>query len=269
MFARASQNQAVIRGGHKWPAFNFNFRLDPRLVVSGGALLLMGVLFVLILNKLADPATLPIRKIRVQGALVQVNEAMLRKTVLGTVQGGYFNIDVDLIRHTVDALPWVKSATVRRVWPDAIRIRVVEQQPLARWSDGGLVNTEGELFYPATASYPSGLHEFSAPAGMERTVTEQYRSMSAALAPLDLSITRLQLDARHAIRLWLNNGIELVLGREQQTERLQRFVMVYEKSLAEHAARIKRIDLRYSHGMAVQWDHDTAMTITRSRGVTG
>ncbi|MCG6886191.1 MAG: cell division protein FtsQ/DivIB [Proteobacteria bacterium] len=266
MFARVSQNQAVMRGGHKWPEMPLNPNLNTRWLIRAGLVLMAGFLLALVLDKLADPATLPIHKIRVQGALVQVNEAMLRNTVLGKVQGGYFNIDVDLIRHAVETLPWVKSAAVRRVWPDTISIRVVEQQPLAYWADGGLVTTEGVLFYPETTSYPSGLLKFSAPKGLEHVITGQYRAMSAQLAPLELRITRLQLDARHAVRLWLDNGIELVLGREQQTARLQRFVKVYKKSLAAYAAQIKRIDLRYSHGMAVQWNHDAKTTKKTSRG---
>lgn len=266
MFARASQNQAVMRGGHRWAERMPAFPLNARWLVRGGLLIVVVGLLGLIVDRLADPATLPIRKIRVTGALVQVNEAMLRETVLGKVEGGYFNIDVDAIRRTVEQLPWVKAAAVRRVWPDAISIRVVEQQPLARWAAGGLVNTQGELFRPRVESYPPGLREFSAPDGLTMVVTEHYRSMAAQLAPLDLHITRLQLDARHAIRLTLDNGIELVLGREQQTARLQRFVRVYEKSLAGQVSRIRRIDLRYHHGMAVQWQHDTATTTKTGRG---
>ncbi|HID49643.1 MAG TPA: FtsQ-type POTRA domain-containing protein [Chromatiales bacterium] len=266
MFARASQNQAVMRGGHGWAELVPALHLNSRWLVRGGLLIVVAGLLGLVLDRLADPATLPIRKIRVTGALVQVNEAMLRDTVLGKVAGGYFNIDVDAIRRTVEQLPWVKAAAVRRVWPDAISIRVVEQQPLARWAAGGLVNTQGERFHPRVASYPPGLREFSAPAGMAAVVTGHYRSLAAQLAPLDLHITRLQLDARHAIRLTLDNGIELVLGREQQTTRLQRFVRVYRKSLAGEAGRIRRVDLRYRHGMAVQWRHDTATTTKTGRG---
>ena len=266
MFARASQNQAVMRGGHRWAELVPDFNLNTRWLVRGVLLIVIAVLLGLVLDKLADPATLPIRKIRVTGALVQVNEAMLRETVVGKVQGGYFNIDVELIRRTVEQLPWVKSAAVRREWPDAISIRVVEQQPLARWAAGGLVNTEGELFRPRASTYPAGLREFSAPEGMASVVTEYYRAMAAQLAPLGLHITRLQLDARHAIRLRLDNGIELVLGREQQTARLQRFVKVYAKSLAGQVERIRRIDLRYHHGMAVQWNHDKTTTTKTGRG---
>ena len=251
MFARVSQGQAVVRAAHKWPHINSHW------LGRGVMLLLAGVLLGGLFQHLADPLTLPIRKIRVQGALVHVNEAMLRNSVLDKVQGGYFNIDVASLRKTVEQLAWVKTAAVRRVWPDAVVISVVEQQPLAIWIKGGLVNIEGEVFVPDTSYEFKHLPVFSAPAGMQHTVTELYRDLSAQLTPLELHIVSLQLDDRRAAQLQLDNGIELVLGREERLTRLQRFVKVYNKTLAHHAMRIRRIDLRYSNGMAVQWDNTT------------
>ncbi len=251
MFARVSHGQAVMQVEHKWPRFNQQW------LGRGVLLLLCGLLVGWLIQRLADPTTLPIHKIRVQGALVHVNEDMLRKSVVDKVQGGFFNIDVAALRQTVEQLPWVKAAAVRRVWPDSVAISVIEQQPLAVWAKGGLLNNHGELFRPKQNSRPKHLPLFTAPAGLERNVTELYRDLSAQLAPLELRIVELQLDNRRAVQLQLHNGIELMLGREERLVRLQRFVTVYNKTLAHHAMRIRRVDLRYSNGMAVQWDNTT------------
>jgi cell division protein FtsQ len=249
MFARVSQGQAVIRTEHRWPHFNTHW-------VGRSVLLLMtSLLLGLLMQHLADPSTLPIHKIRVQGALVHVNEAMLHSSVVDKVQGGYFNIDVASLRQTVEQLAWVKTAAVRRVWPDAVVINVVEQQPLANWAGGGLVNIYGELFAPQDDIEFPQLPRFSAPTGMQHAITELYRDLSAQLAPLNLHIVSLRLDERRAVQFELQNGIEVVLGREERFARLQRFVKVYNKTLAPHAAQIRRVDLRYSNGMAVQWNN--------------
>ena len=251
MFLRASHGQAVIRMEHKWPRFNSHW-------LGWGMLVLVTALLLgLLLQHLANPLTLPIRKIRVQGALVHVNEAMLRNSVVDNVQGGYFNIDVASLRKTVEQLPWVKTSAVRRVWPDTVVISVVEQQPLATWAKGGLVNIHGELFEPEVSSQLKQLPMFSAPVGMQQSVTELYRDLSAQLTPLGMRIVGLQLDDRRAVQLQLHNGIQLVLGREERLARLQRFVNVYNKTLAHHTMRIRRVDLRYSNGMAVRWDNTT------------
>ncbi len=251
MFARVSHGQAVIRAEHNWPSFNFQW------LGRGMLLLLCGLLAGWLIQRLADPMTLPFHKIRVQGALVHVNESMLRQSVVDEVQGGYFNIDVAALRQTVEQLPWVRTAAVRRVWPDAVVINVIEQQPLAVWAKGGLLNNHGELFKPKQSSRPKHLPLFVAPEGMEHNVTELYRDLSAQLAPLELRIVELRLDNRRAVQLQLHNGIELVLGREERLARLQRFVTVYNKTLAHHVTRIRRVDLRYSNGIAVQWDNAT------------
>lgn len=251
MFARVSHGQAVMRPEQKLPRFNHQW-------LGRGMLLLLCVLSAgWLYQRLADPMTLPIHKIRVQGALAHVNEDMLRQSVVDKVQGGYFNIDVAALRKTVEQLPWVRTAAVRRVWPDAVVINVIEQQPLAIWQKGGLINDRGELFLPKVTEQLKGLPLFMAPAGMEHNITELYRDLAAQLAPLELNITEIQLDQRRAVRLQLDNGIELLLGGEERLVRLQRFVKVYHKSLARHASRIKRVDLRYSNGMAVQWNNTT------------
>ncbi len=219
----------------------------------GLGLVLIVSLLGMLLDHLADPATLPISKIRVQGALVHVTEPMLRKAISGKVAGGYFNIDVGRIREAVETLPWVKSASVKRIWPDAIAIQVVEQQALARWSHGGLINLAGEVFRPAVGTGPKHLPLLMAPKAMSQTVTEYYRDFNAQLATQDLAIDRIELDARRSIRLDLNNGIQLILGRTMQRQRLQRFIRVYTAELSTGASLIRRVDLRYSSGMAVQW----------------
>ena len=90
---------------------------------------------------------------------------------------------------------------------------------------------------------------------MQQTITELYRDLSAQLAPLNLHIVSLRLDELREVQFELQNGIEVVLGREERFARLQRFVKVYNKTLVQHATQIRRVDLRYSNGMAVQWNN--------------
>ena len=46
-------------------------------------------------------------------------------------------VDVDEARARLEALPWVKSAEVRRVWPDRISVHIVERRPVALWQNEG------------------------------------------------------------------------------------------------------------------------------------
>ena len=57
----------------------------------------------------------------------------------------------------------------------------------------------------------------------------------------------------HPGHLGRANEIEVVLGRENVLERLQRLTKIYPGALAKRSAEIKSIDLRYTNGMAVRW----------------
>jgi cell division protein FtsQ len=94
-----------------------------------------------------DPRTLPVRKIHAVGTFVHVNEQMLRDAVAAAVDGGYFRLDVDMVKQAVEKIAWIDTVRVRRVWPDTLSIEVQEQVALARLAGGGLVNLRGGPAY--------------------------------------------------------------------------------------------------------------------------
>ncbi len=222
-------------------------------------LLLLGVFSLLgwCVSMLNNPATLPISKIRVQGSFVHLNETMLHRAVAEMEHQGFFSVDIEAVKQRVEQLPWVAQASVRRIWPDTLGVNVVEQKPQARWRQGGLVNELGQSFKPVISSYPSQLPLFSGPENMLPAMLKEYQRNSVLLVNVGLGITEIKMDSRQALTLQLNlpvnNGIELVLGREQTEARLLRFITVYKKILAAHVNDIVRVDLRYSNGLSVAW----------------
>ena len=49
------------------------------------------------------------------------------------------------------------------------------------------------------------------------------------------------------------SGIEMLLGRDDVVDKMQRFLTIDKLMLAERRELIARVDLRYSNGMAVAW----------------
>lgn len=205
-----------------------------------------------------DPTTLPIKSVRVEGTFTHITSEALQQAIAHAATGGFLYVDVGDIRRAAQRLPWVKDISVRRVWPDTLRVTVTEQTAVARWGDQGLLNAEGTVFAPHQSSYPAGLPELQGPPGTQTAMLGQYHAMSQTLAPHRLRITHLELDARRAWRVKLSNGIELMLGRTDSYARLQRFARVYNNLLSAPAGTqsgvIDRIDLRYSNGLAVHWN---------------
>lgn len=246
MATHASRQAVYMRNYRHWL---INWRLMWNLFV----LLTFAILLFAGVRRLLEPQTLPIRQIKALGTFTHIDAGMLRQVVAKTVHGGYFTVNVDEVQQAVKTIPWVAHDSVRRIWPDTLAIHVTEQKAEAKWARGGLVNTQGVLFFPKQKTYPKGLPVFDGPVGMQRNMAEAYESANAIIAPLDLKITEIHMDSRRSISLKLANGIEVVVGREDTQKRLERFSRVYRKLLAKRADDIARVDLRYSNGMAVGW----------------
>jgi cell division protein FtsQ len=231
-----------------------------------------GLFFVLLVASMAwgvtvlmAPDTFPVEHVRVRGEFVHVDEQRIRSAISRDLLGGFFSTDVKKIKENILTIPWVKRVTVRRVWPDTLQLSVIEHIAAARWHDGALVNSEGELFRPAADSVPEGLAGLRGPSGSESLMLDRYVSMSGLLAAVKLKISSLVQDERRAWRMQLDNGIELALGREDTLGRLQRFAHIYGKQLSARADAIERVDLRYPNGFAVRWKENTNNSNTASK----
>ncbi len=198
--------------------------------------------------------TLPINALRVEGRLLHVQEQTLRDLALEYVSGGFFETDVEAMRRAIEAMPWVSGAAVRRMWPDALQIRITEHEPLATWNDSRTVlSRTGEIFAPEASAVPAGLPHFDGPAGSQRYLSERYSEFLDRLKHIGLGIARISMDERRALELELNNGIVLLLGRDQALERVGKLVDIYLAVLHERVDDIVGVDLRYTNGFAVQW----------------
>lgn len=200
-----------------------------------------------------DPRGLPVGAVRVEGALRHLAPAELEHAVAVHVREGFFMVDLAVVRRAVLALPWVRDATVRRVWPDRLHIRVWERQAAARWAAGGLVDVDGYLFGPSQAEQPPGLPVLEGPEGTQATVLGRYRELSEWLRPLGQPIRRVITNQRHAWRVQLQDGTWLVLGRRPSARGLRRFARVFPAVLVQRGARAERVELRYPNGFSVQW----------------
>ena len=88
----------------------------------------------------------PIAALTIDAPFQRVNKMQLTDAAQRAIDGGFLTVRLAAIREALEALPWVDTASVRRVWPDRLHIVVAEQVPAARWGDRGLLNTRGELF---------------------------------------------------------------------------------------------------------------------------
>lgn len=222
----------------------------------GGSVVLLGVLGGLLGSGtwwLAQVDTLPIERVQVEGEFRYLGREDLYAVLGDLASGGFFNVNVRAVKEAAETLPWVDKASVRRQWPDTLRIDITEQQPLAYWGQTQMVNVRGEVFEPVAMALSVSLPRFSGPLAISRLVAARYQLLSAELDAAGLGIAELHLSGRRAWEVRLDNGLKLVLGRSMNDAQLHRFVVAYKKVLMGKAPKMEAVDLRYSNGFAVRW----------------
>lgn len=199
----------------------------------------------------------PLREVVVLTPPAHVTTAQLEYAARTAIRGNFFSVNLEAVRAKFEKLPWVRRAEVHRRWPDALELRLEEHQAMAYWtvSGGGesrLVNRQGELFVAASdADMPS----FSGPQGSAPYLHARYHEFMQTLAPLGRQIVSLVLSAREAWELRLDDGMVLVLGRDQDRapidRRLEQFVEAWPETLEAVGVQIAVADLRYPGGFAL------------------
>jgi len=226
--------------------------INPRLLILAGVFLLMIISSYVLWLKLMDPQTLPLRQVKLEASFSKVSKQALHEVVSANINGGFFSLDVDAVTAAVTELPWVDAASVQRVWPDTLHVTIIEQVAMARWRDQALVNERGELFFPTVESFSSDLIELHGPDNSVAQMAQHFSVFNRALEKSGYRMKRIALSQRRAWELELDSGVVVVLGRHDMESRLKRFVQFYPQLLAR-VESVKRIDMRYTNGFAVQW----------------
>ncbi len=219
-----------------------------RMIIAGIGLL---AAFGLVLVGGWKLAQLPVERVVFSGDLGRVPQARLEAMVSDKLDSGFLSIDIEEIRAPLQALPWVFKVVVKRRWPSHLEIVVTEQVPIARWGDVAYLNQQGEVFAPIQYEAMPELPLLEGPQGSQLQLMQRYQYIREQLQPLDLEVVALQMDQRGGLVARLHTGSELVFGRGQLERKLARFMGVYYADLADKSERLRSVDLRYGHGLAV------------------
>ncbi|MEY4763601.1 MAG: hypothetical protein RI907_274 [Pseudomonadota bacterium] len=204
-----------------------------------------------------------IQKIQLEGDLQRNNLATVRANVVSRLNDGFFQIDLGHSRDVFEAVPWVRKAVVRRVWPNELRVQLEEHRPAAYWHhedrEDELVNVQGEVFdanlgdveddHLPTLDAPS--HATSEDAVAMLTMLRQLKPVLAPLGEIDT----LKLSERGSWRVDMDNDARIELGRglpEEVVARAERFVRTLPEVQRTWPAPLSYADLRYPEGYALK-----------------
>ena len=259
MLSRRRNNRRRAEGPPRWQLPQLPWR---RLSAIGGGVLgaaAASAALLLFLNQ-------PIERIRVDGQFQHLSALDVERAVRAQLHGaGLVSVRLDDVRRSLRLLPWVEAATVQRSWPRGLAVQVTEQQAVARWNSSDLVNVRGDLFASSARFVPPELPQLAGPPGTEAEVVARYLALQGRVVESGLRLTSLQLDARGAWELQLDNGVAVRFGRKQVDERFARFLTVALRLICQRAADIAYVDMRYTNGFAVGWRSGAArLAVDRS-----
>lgn len=215
-------------------------------------LLLIGT--ALVLDWLLRSDNFPVENVHFEGPFKHVTKEQLVKTVEDQARGNFFALDLDAIKARIEASPWIYRASVRRHWPRDLYITFSEQQLVARWGEQAWLNEAGELVrLPDASTAGLDLPELNGPQGTHAQVLHYYHNFARQLQQSGLRVSAINLSSRRTWSVRLSNGFTLLLARDEPQIKLARFVQVYAYKLAALEGNIKRVDLRYTNGLSVEW----------------
>ena len=204
-------------------------------------------------RKLTASTAFPMRAVHVDSPLRHLTRNELRSAMESHLARGYWHLNVDAVRADIEKLPWVESASVRRVWPGDLEVRIREQTAVATWNGKALVNEDSQVFAPARATWPKGLPALSGGEGHAERVMAMYRQLQTAFGKLDRVVVALQQDERRSWSVRLDNGAFISLGRKDVESRVRRFVGAYQTIPERQSHLLASADLRYPNGFALRW----------------
>jgi len=218
------------------------------------ALMALATLAAVAMTSLDALRAMPVERIVVMGKLEHLRQAAVREALGAQLDRGLLFLDLSELRDRLEAIPWVYSAELRRRFPDMLEVRVQEQVPIARWGKAAFLNHEARVITVADAARWAELPLIRGPEGSAQRLMTHYRRLRLDLAGLGLSPVGLEEDAFGQLRVALDNGLLLQLGDHDFRQRLERFARLWRDELAQAAAPVTRVDLRYEMGAAVAFD---------------
>lgn len=164
-----------------------------------------------------------------------------------------FSVPLEERRRRLLAIDWVDEATVSRIWPDRLVVRIRERKPVAfvfLRSGVALVDAQGVLLDPPAEA------QFSFPvlSGLREEETDQQRrehvrallDLQNDLGPLAKDVSEVNVADQDNLRMVVqvdNRAIELAMGSENFGRRYRNFLNHYPE-IKKTSPEVKSFDLR-------------------------
>lgn len=252
--------------------------LDIRLMqMATGILLLVLVCMVAMAGGrwLTHQPAFDLQAIEVRGEVVRNNAITLKANVVPHLHGNFFTISLRQAQTAFESVPWVRKAVVHRVFPNQLRVELLEHQPVAYWGDEGgsaMLNEQGDVFEANVAEVDAqAMPRLRGPGDRSHEVLAMYRSLSAVAKGFDMDLEALELSARGSWTMQTEEGAVIELGRgspQLLESQLRNFLRTLPQVTALYGRTPRALlaaDLRHKDGYALRLQGVSTLDLSSGR----
>jgi cell division protein FtsQ len=215
---------------------------------------LLSVLTVMYLFSRTEPVFL-LKNIKIKG-VSQLSESEILTRIYPYLRGSIFETDMGKVKEAIVAHPFVRDVRVKRTYPFSILIDVKERVPSALWvspaGDIYVLDEEGLPYRRLMKGCRKGL--FIINGGKDGEAPSIYREVVGwdreGIMEKD-AISEVVYREGDMTLFSLEDGVEIILGKEDQGERLKRAVTVLDNA-RKRGLLIRCIDARFEKGAIVK-----------------
>jgi cell division protein FtsQ len=198
---------------------------------------------------------------------VRQNQVLMKVKEIEERNRNLMALDIDRLRGSLELLPWVKTAIVRRALPDKLLIQIEERIPIAfaRMDDSTwlvdeeaiLLETKSEQFsgfnFPVVVGFEAGFESEVLTRNKKRIAL--YKRLMASLdeneTGLSNDVSEVHVQDADGISVILNDDTVLVhLGAEQFQEKFRRYLAM-SRELRQKYPLLDSVDLRFENQMVI------------------
>jgi len=186
----------------------------------------------------------------------QLKDTDIMARVAPYLKDTLFGIDVAKIQEAIISHPFVREASIKRVYPFSIIIDVKEKKPSALW-----VNAEGEVYVIDETGEPYKTISRNEKAGMYIINAREKSDVKSLYRDIDVwlkegiikkdAVSEIAYNDGNVTIFGMDDGVEIILGKEDQKGRLKKAIAVLEDA-KKRGLIIKCIDARFEKGAIIQ-----------------
>ncbi|MAA70141.1 MAG: hypothetical protein CL679_00260 [Bermanella sp.] len=196
---------------------------------------------------LLQTANKPVNRLQLETPLAHISSKSIKEAIKPWFPNGFIYLDVNAIKDQLQSMVLVSQVSVEKVWPDTLKVSIVEERPVAIWNDESMLSENGDIL-------PVALKQLKLPrlkgGNQESKMVMQHfllfnrwgKRHQLELVGIDHSSAGWQLKYQSGLSIWLDNTTAMN-GLQQLDSVIEQFEL----------ARIKQIDMRYEQGFAVAW----------------